>query len=118
MQDIINVTKAISDENRVRTLMFLRGGELCLCQIIQVLGLASSTVSKHMSILNQAGLVRVRKEGRWRYFSLPGKNTPKHILNCLKWLEKSLTKDKTVTRDTKKLREIMKIPVEEYCGSY
>ncbi|MBU0754087.1 MAG: metalloregulator ArsR/SmtB family transcription factor [Planctomycetes bacterium] len=117
MQKFTRITKAISDENRVRALMLLRGGEICLCQIIEVLGFASSTVSKHMSILVQAGLVRVRKEGRWRYFSLPNKNAPSQVLSCLKWIEESLSKDKTTARDAKKLDMVLKIPVEEICGS-
>ena len=44
------------------------GGELCACQITELFGLAPSTMSKHLSILYQAGLVDSRKEGRWIYF--------------------------------------------------
>ena len=70
MLETLNITKALSDENRIRALMMLTGGELCVCQIIEMLGLAPSTVSKHMSILRQAGLVETRKEGRWIYYRL------------------------------------------------
>jgi len=118
MRDFVKVTKALSDENRVRILMFLRDGELCLCQIIEVLGLASSTVSKHMSILFEAGLVLARKEGRWRYFRLPGKNAPRYIKRCLVWIDEALAKDKTVATDVKKCKKIMKIPVEEFCKNF
>jgi ArsR family transcriptional regulator len=65
MQAAIDIAKALSDASRVRTLMFLRGGELCVCQIIEMLGLAPSTVSRHMNVLQRAGLVRARKQGRW-----------------------------------------------------
>jgi len=54
MRDFMRIAKALSDENRVRTLMFLAEGELCVCQIIEMLCLAPSTVSKHMNILYQA----------------------------------------------------------------
>ena len=118
MRNFVKVTKAISDENRIRILMFLRDGELCLCQINEVLGLASSTVSKHMSILFEAGLVRVRKEGRWRYFRLPGKKAPRYIQRCVEWLDDSLKREKAVVTDAKKCRRILKIPVEEFCRSY
>jgi DNA-binding transcriptional ArsR family regulator len=50
----------------------LTSGELCVCQVTEVLQLAPSTVSKHMSILRQAGLVEARKEGRWIYYRLVG----------------------------------------------
>ena len=69
MREFLNITKALSDENRVRALLALAGGELCLCQIIELLGLAPSTVSKHMTLLHQAGLVETRKDGRWTFYS-------------------------------------------------
>jgi len=72
MQDFMTITKALADENRVRLLLALRGGQLCVCQMIELLGLAPSTVSKHLSILNQARLVEKRKEERWIYYGLVG----------------------------------------------
>ncbi|MHC4156850.1 MAG: ArsR/SmtB family transcription factor [Planctomycetota bacterium] len=62
MGDFTSIAKALSDENRVRALMMLSEGELCVCQLIEMLALAPSTVSKHMSILFQAGLVNARKQ--------------------------------------------------------
>ena len=60
----MNITRALADENRVRALLALRRGELCVCQITELFGLAPSTVSRHLSILFQAGLVESRTEGR------------------------------------------------------
>ena len=57
MRDLLAVTKALSDENRLRIVLALHGRELCLCQIVELLGLATSTVSRHASILQQARLV-------------------------------------------------------------
>ena len=76
MREFMNITKALADENRVRALLALRHGELCVCRITELFGLAVSTVSKHLSILYQAGLVESRKEGRWMYYRLPGKSAP------------------------------------------
>lgn len=118
MQDFVKVTKALSDENRIRILMFLRDGELCLCQVIEILGLSTSTVSKHMSILVQAGLVRARKQGRWRYFRLPGITAPRNIRKCLEWIDESLTGDKTVVKDARTRVKISKVAVEEFCKTY
>lgn len=69
----LSVSKALADANRVRLLCALRGGDLCVCQLIKLLALAPSTVSKHLSILSQAGLVESRKEGRWVHYYLPQK---------------------------------------------
>ena len=106
MRLTLGVTKALADIQRLRILMMLRSGELCVCQIIEVLGLAPSTVSKHLSILTQAGLVDFRKEGRWAYFRLPD---PAHGLSSQPvhdWLVKSLHDASQIQSDWKKLSSV------------
>ena len=84
MKEPLRVFGALSDENRLRMLLALRHGELCVCQLIELMGLSPSTVSKHLSILRDAGLLDSRKEGRWVYyrmadkpfFPIIGKNRP------------------------------------------
>jgi len=115
MNDTINIAKAISDENRVRALMMLAGGELCVCQIIEMLGLAPSTVSKHMSILKQAGLVQADKQGRWMHYSLAGKGASKEVKQITRWLVSSLVDDPVIERDIKKLDKMLKIDKEKLC---
>ncbi len=61
---------ALSDESRLRLLFALRHGELCVCQLIALMERAPSTVSKHLSLLRDAGLVDSRKHGRWVYYRL------------------------------------------------
>jgi len=117
MRKFMAVTKALADANRVRILMFLRHGELCLCQIIEILGLAPSTVSKHMTVLYQAGIVETRKEGRWMYYRLPKKNSPSGR-NLLKWLENDLAEDERIAADEKKLKAVRKIPKQDLCSHY
>ncbi|MDD5134528.1 MAG: metalloregulator ArsR/SmtB family transcription factor [Phycisphaerae bacterium] len=117
MLEVLNITKALSDENRVRALMMLAGGELCVCQIIEMLGLAPSTVSKHMSILRQAGLVETRKESRWIYYRLADRNVPK-ACEILNWLQKHLKNDKKILDDAKQLRKMQKMSKDELCECY
>ena len=57
--------KALSDPNRIRVVKILEEGELCVCEVQELLGLAQSTVSKHLKILEESGLVESRKEGTW-----------------------------------------------------
>ena len=114
MRKTLNITKAVADETRVRALMMLEGGELCVCQIIEVLGLAPSTISKHMSILKQAELVESRKQGRWIYYSL-AEETDKKAGAIIAWLAASLKGDKIVQNDRKKLKEILKLEKETIC---
>lgn len=114
MRDFISITKALSDENRVRILMMLCNGELCVCQIVDVLGLAPSTVSKHLSILRQANLIDARKEGRWVYYRLPDKGVPPVVSEAIRWVRWSLEGDERAKEDTKCLDAISKAP-EELC---
>lgn len=112
MRKILNITKALADENRIRALLLLKNSELCVCQIIEVLGLAPSTVSKHMSILKQAGLVEARKSGRWIYYRLPERDSDETVKTILEWLKTNLTDDKIIKNDIRSLDEILSIAIE------
>jgi len=115
MREFLNLTKALADENRLRVLCALRGRELCVCQITELLGLAPSTVSKHMSILHQARLVDSRKQGRWVYYGLADKDAPETVRAANAWVGRSLAGSPTVRRDRRRLKEILKIDPEELC---
>jgi DNA-binding transcriptional ArsR family regulator len=117
MQKLMTITKALADSNRVRVLMFLTKGEFCVCQLIELLGLAPSTVSKHMSVLYHAGLVETRKEGRWMYYRLPDKPSSA-IRGSLQWLQQSLIHDEQILADEKKIKALRKMPKEDFCCHY
>ena len=118
MHQILLITKALSDRNRIRALMFLRGGELCVCQIIEMLGLAPSTVSKHMAILHHAGLVDTRKAGRWMYYRLPGDNAPPSVREAIEWLTRALNTDRQARDDARRLKSVRRMSLEELCRTY
>jgi DNA-binding transcriptional ArsR family regulator len=108
------ITKALADANRVRALMFLRGGELCVCQIVEMLGLASSTVSKHLNILNNAGLVESRKNGRWIHYCLPSEPSQR-VKKTLAWLRTTLDVEPVIREDNKRLKAVRKMDKEDLC---
>jgi DNA-binding transcriptional ArsR family regulator len=112
---MLQVTKALGDRQRIRMLMLLQGRELCVCQIIAVLDLAPSTISKHLSILSAAGLVEHRKEGRWAYYRLPGNSADFMVGNALHWIVKSLRDDEAIAKDVKKLTKILQCDPEALC---
>ena len=118
MKDVMAVTRALADENRTRVLMFPRGGQLCVCQIMETLGLAPSTVSKHLNILHQAGLLESRKEGRWMYYRLPGRNAPPCVRGVIRWLQESLADDPKVAQDIKKVKAVCRMGLDELCCRY
>ena len=107
MKPTLRITKALADPQRVRILLMLEGGELCVCQIVEVLALAASTVSKHLSLLDSAGLVEMRKEGRWAYYRLPEGEAAHSVRPVLDWLKETLRDDETVRRDTAVLKEVL-----------
>jgi ArsR family transcriptional regulator len=107
MRATLRITKALSDIQRLRILMMLRAGELCVCQIIEVLGLAPSTVSKHLSVLSEADLVTSRKEGRWAHYRLPQGEMLKVMKPVMRWIGESLEGDATIGNDEKKLKEVL-----------
>lgn len=118
MKEVMAITKALADENRTRVLMFLQGGELCVCQIMELLGLAPSTVSKHLNILHQAGLVESRKEGRWIYYSLPRRDASPRARSAIRWLKQSLADEPRVAQDAKKVKAVGRMSLDELCCRY
>lgn len=115
MRDFLAITKALADPNRVRILLALQRGELCVCQITELFGLATSTVSKHLSILHHAGLIRSRKTERWVYYRLPEKSAPVAVREALDWIHKSLAKTDEAAADGKRLAKIRKMDLAEIC---
>jgi ArsR family transcriptional regulator, arsenate/arsenite/antimonite-responsive transcriptional repressor len=115
MRDFLAITKALADPNRVRILLALRRGELCVCQITELFGLATSTVSKHLSVLHHAGLILSRKTERWVYYRLPDKAAPVAVREALDWVQKSLARTDEAVADKKKLNRILKMDLAEIC---
>ena len=109
------VTKALADPNRVRILLALRRGELCVCQITELFGLAPSTVSKHLSILHHAGLIQSRKTERWVYYRLPNGTVPMAVREALDWVKKSLARSPQAVADARKLNRVLKTDLAEIC---
>ena len=109
------ITKALSDPSRVRILLALRRQELCVCQITELFGFAPSTMSKHLSILHQAGLILSRKTERWVYYRLPGPSVPAAIREALAWVRKSLAKTDEVRTDARRLDKILQMDLKEIC---
>ena len=115
MRATLRVTKALADLQRVRILMMLGPGELCVCQIVEVLALAPSTVSKHLSVLSAADLVDSRKDGRWGYYRLPEGAAGALVRPVLTWLVNTLENDETIEQDRTKLRTVVSCDPGSLC---
>ncbi len=116
MREIVDIAKALGDPSRIRILIALKGRRLCVCQLVELLELAASTVSKHMSVLRQAWLVDYSKDGRWVYYHRAGPEAPKRARAALRWLDAHLEDDPVLRRDQARLEEILSRPLEESCA--
>jgi len=90
--------KALADETRVRIIHILSCGELCACEIQSYFSITQPTLSHHLSLLADEGLVVVRREGKWSYFSLSGE-----ALDFFRSFIESITKS-NVTCACKKIK--------------
>jgi DNA-binding transcriptional ArsR family regulator len=114
----MNITKALADENRVRILLALDGREeLCVCQLIEMLQLAPSTVSKHLFILRNARLILGRKQGRWMYYRLNMDDAPAVVKDALAWVTRSVDSDPIVREDRERLAAFLAESAEAKCSA-
>ncbi|MEW6109509.1 MAG: metalloregulator ArsR/SmtB family transcription factor [Nitrospirota bacterium] len=115
LSDFIKLSKAISDETRVRILKLLENRELCVCQLMAILEMGQSTVSKHLGILKNAGLVEVRKDWTWSFYRLSQKIKNGYNFDFIKLINNSLSDDPLIRSDRKKLKEILKKDIKTIC---
>ncbi len=116
MRDFELAMKAVGDPTRTRILKLLEAGGLCVCQVQAVLGLAPSTVSKHLTVLKLAGLVEDRRDGKWIEYALIEEARHPHARPILDLVRGALDRDPAVVADRKRLREIKAIPLTELCS--
>ncbi len=115
LPECLSVMKAASDGTRLRILKLLQGRELCVCQIMAVLDMSSSTVSTHLATLRQAGLVRYAREGRWVYYSWETQHHNPYAAPLLTLLQDWLESDLQIKADNAHLQRVIQIPLEELC---
>ncbi|RCK81261.1 MAG: Arsenical resistance operon repressor [Candidatus Ozemobacter sibiricus] len=115
MNALLAIAKALADPSRLRILLALEAGELCICQLIALLKLAPSTISRHLFLLTHAGLIERRQEGKWVYCRRAGARAPRLVREALALVDRSLRDDPIRTRDAARLKKILARPVEEIC---
>lgn len=106
MEKVTETFKALSDPNRVRILKMLQIRPLCVCEITELLGLATSTVSKHLSILRNAGFITDEKDGRWVNYSLEESGRNPYAQRLLSQIKEWLLENETVQSDIDALQTI------------
>ncbi len=118
LKEYLSINDALSDETRVRALLALRNGEQCLCQIVELLGLAPSTLSKHLDVLYRAGLVERARKGRWRYFRLAGKEASEEVRRVIDLTLDALRDEPVIEDDARKVRRICRKDLSDLVSCY
>jgi DNA-binding transcriptional ArsR family regulator len=117
LEQFEQIARAIADPSRIRILKLLEAEELCVCQITAVLGLAPATVSKHLSLLRQAGLIAQRKSGRWVYYRLADRSANPYAPVVRDLLAGVLGGDEIIAADRQRLVRVKQVPVERLCAA-
>lgn len=103
MRNLVKIFKALSDTNRLRILKMLEVRPLCVCEITDVLKLANSTVSKHLSILKDVEFINDIKEGKWVNYHLNNNSNSQYISQLLPLMANWIPDDKIVQADKLKV---------------
>ena len=99
MREMVKVFKALSDVSRIRIIKMLEVRPLCVCEITEVLQLATSTVSKHLSILRDAGYIMDEKEGKWVNYYLNRDQSSDYIRHLLPLIRTWLPSNEILLND-------------------
>ena len=109
---LARIHKTLAHPVRSRILAMLRGGELCVCQLNAVIGLAPSTMSAHLGELKDARLVAERKAGRWVHYRIETEAWAEPLLEAL-WA--ALAGDARIADDLVLLARVTSLPVAAIC---
>lgn len=84
-EEIAKVFKALDDEKRLHIMEMLQSGEKCACVLLENMQISQPTLSHHMKILCESGIVKWRKEGKWTYYTISetGRNRAMKLLDTV-----------------------------------
>ena len=105
MKDVSQLYRALADETRLRIVNLLLEGELCICELTEILKMTQSKVSRHMAYLRHSGIVNDRREAVWVYYSLAEPKNKVHRCQ-LKCIQNCFDAYPILKKDLKKLKEI------------
>ncbi|PQV62803.1 ArsR family transcriptional regulator [Abditibacterium utsteinense] len=104
MNDLILFAKALSDPTRVRIIAALREGDVCVCELSDALEMSQSTLSNHLQLIRQAGLVFTRRDGKWVYYGIEASQAAA-ISALWEHHQDALGADKRLQRDSQRLAQ-------------
>jgi ArsR family transcriptional regulator, arsenate/arsenite/antimonite-responsive transcriptional repressor len=99
--ELVAIARTLGDPTRIRIVAALRNGELCVCELVDALRISQSSLSSHLQICRQSGVVTTRKESRWIYYSL----SPRYV----QLIERIFSELQTIARDEQLRRDARRL---------
>ena len=113
MLELVGIAKALGDPTRVRIVAALRHGELCVCELVDALDISQSSLSSHLQICREVGVVTTRKESRWIYYSLSARYEP--LIETIFSELQTLGRDEQLRRDARRLKKRLQMREGDRC---
>jgi len=113
VRELIAIARALSDPTRIRVMAALRNGELCVCELVDALDISQSSLSSHLQICREVGVVTTRKESRWIYYSLSARYAP--LIETIFSELQTLGRDEQLRRDARRLKKRLQMRVGDRC---
>ncbi len=104
MHYFIRLMKALSDETRLRIFNLLLERECCVCEVMQTLDISQSRASRNLGILQNAGLLKTRRDGLWVLYSIDWQAANHHATHLARWLQNHPIESEQLAKDRQKLK--------------
>jgi len=109
MRDFVKVTRALSDETRLRILNLLLERECCVCEVMQALDISQTRASRNLNILYDAGFLTLRKEGLWSLYSIKKLDESTYFPEIIEAIKKGLKGNMVVVEDRQRLKNVERV---------
>jgi ArsR family transcriptional regulator len=103
MDQLVRAARAISDPTRVRVLNLLMQRECCVCEVMDVLRISQVNASRYCNALKDAGFLKLRKEGRWKHYSVDRDSCPALLRDMLEAVRRGAEQDSACLQDRRRL---------------
>jgi len=109
MRDLVKAMKALSDETRLRILNLLLERECCVCEVMQALDISQTRASRNLSVLYDAGFLKLRKDGLWSLYSIDKEQMKPYYVNIVEAVSQGLKGNELAAQDRKRLRKAQRV---------
>jgi ArsR family transcriptional regulator len=109
MREVVKAFKALSDETRLRILNLLLERECCVCEVMQALEISQTRASRNLSVLYNAGFLKLRKDGLWSLYSIDEEGMREYFPDLVEAVRKALEGNEAVALDRERLRKAERV---------